>query len=74
MKKKKGLPARSKLPMSGDARREQLLKFLQSNDPAWLDENHPELKNGAAAWVRKLRAESDAASRKRRGDWAGVEN
>ena len=68
MKKKKVSPARSKPPKSGDARREQLLKSLQSNEPAWLDENHPELKKGAAAWVRKLRAESETASRKRRGD------
>jgi hypothetical protein len=67
MKKKKGSPARSK-PESADARHEQLLKFLQSKEPAWLDENHPELKDGAAAWVRKLRAESERASRKRRRD------
>jgi hypothetical protein len=68
MKKKKCSTARSQLPESADARHEQLLKFLQSKEPAWLDENHPELKDGAAAWVRKLRTESDAASRKRRGD------
>jgi hypothetical protein len=68
MKKKIGSPARSKPLESADALHKQLLKFLESKEPAWLDENHPELKNGAAAWVRKLQAESDAASRKRRGD------
>jgi hypothetical protein len=34
MKKKKVLPARPKPPKSGDARRKQLLKFLESNEPA----------------------------------------
>jgi Arc/MetJ-type ribon-helix-helix transcriptional regulator len=37
---------------------------------AWKDEDHPELKNGAAGWVKKVRAESEArfrAIQKRRG-------
>jgi hypothetical protein len=37
-----------------------LLAFLKSNDPTMRDEDHPELADGSAACVRKLRAESDA--------------
>lgn len=46
-------------------RRKRLLQFLRSDEPAWKEENHPELANGAAAWVRKLRAESERATRRR---------
>lgn len=42
-----------------EVRRQKLLQFLESKDPAWKDKDHPELSSGAAAWVRKLRAESD---------------
>lgn len=48
-----------------EVRRKKLLDFLSSDEPAWKDENHPELADGAAKWVRKLRAESDRASQKR---------
>ena len=42
-----------------EVRRQKLLRFLES--PAgWNDDEHPELDGGAAAWVRKLRVESDA--------------
>jgi metal-responsive CopG/Arc/MetJ family transcriptional regulator len=27
---------------------------------AWKDEDHPELKHGAATWVRRMRAESES--------------
>jgi hypothetical protein len=37
----------------------KLLAFLRSDEPAWKDEDHPELKDGTAAWVRRLRQESD---------------
>lgn len=47
-------------------RRKRLLAFLNSNEPAWKDENHPELAEGSAQWVRKLRGETERASRKRR--------
>ena len=48
-------------------RRKKLLAFLESETPAWQDANHPELHIGAAAWVRKIRRESDAKrSRKQR--------
>lgn len=50
-----------------EVRRQKLLQFLESGKPGWTDQNHPELADGAAAWVRKLRAESEArpAAKKR---------
>ena len=43
-----------------EVRRQKLLRFLESN-LGWNenDKAHPEMAGGAAAWVRKLRAESD---------------
>jgi hypothetical protein len=38
---------------------------LNNDEPAWKEENHPELAKGAAAWVRKLRAEGERATRRR---------
>ena len=35
------------------------IKALQAAAGAWKDEDHPELKDGSAAWVRKLRQESE---------------
>jgi hypothetical protein len=49
-----------------EVRRQKLLQFLNSKEPAWKDEDHPELHGGSAKWMRKLRAESEAASRSRR--------
>ncbi|MBZ5680552.1 MAG: hypothetical protein LAO24_10635 [Acidobacteriia bacterium] len=43
-----------------EMRRERLLHVLGSDKPIWRDENHPELADGSAAWVRKLRAEDDS--------------
>jgi hypothetical protein len=48
----------------------RLLAFLRSDEVIWKDKDHPELKNGTAAWVRGLRRESDTrlkALEKRRG-------
>jgi hypothetical protein len=42
-----------------EVRRRKLLAFLESKEPAWRDEDHPELRHGSAAWVRKLRKQSD---------------
>ncbi len=42
-----------------ELKRCQLLAFLQSDEPVWKDEDHPELAAmGTEAWVRKLRAET----------------
>lgn len=35
------------------------IKALQSAAGSWRDEDHPELKQGAGKWVRKLRGEYD---------------
>src|SRR5947208_14053386 len=52
-----------------EARRQRLLQFLQNKEAVWKDEDHPELAEGAAAWVRRSRAEDEASrSRKRRHD------
>lgn len=40
-----------------EVRRKKLLRFLESDTPAWKDTDHPELARGAAAWVRALRQE-----------------
>lgn len=54
-----------------EVRRQKLLEFLNSDGRAWKDENHPELAGGSAKWVRKLRAESDRATRRRLQGKAG---
>ncbi|MGD0787586.1 MAG: hypothetical protein ABR898_06340 [Terracidiphilus sp.] len=44
-----------------EIKRRRLLAFLESDEPAWRDENHPELvEMGTAAWVRSLRSEPSA--------------
>jgi len=42
-----------------EVRRRKLLRFLESDEPAWREQDHPELGEGSAAWVRKLRAEGE---------------
>ena len=39
-----------------EIKRLQLLQFFKRKEPVLKDEDHPELKDGAAAWVRKTRA------------------
>jgi hypothetical protein len=39
-----------------EIKRQQLIEIFKSKEPIWKDEDHPELKDGAAAWVRKTRA------------------
>lgn len=43
-----------------EIKRRHLLEVFKSEESIWKDEDHPELKDGAAEWVRKLRAESEA--------------
>jgi hypothetical protein len=38
-----------------EIKRQQLLQIFKREEPIWKDEDHPELKDGAAAWVRKTR-------------------
>lgn len=46
-----------------EIRRRRLLELFKREQPIWKDEDHPELKNGAAAWVRKMRAENEGRFR-----------
>jgi hypothetical protein len=48
-----------------ELRRQKLLRFLNSKEPVWKDENHPELKQDSASWVRRLRSDSERQSTKR---------
>jgi hypothetical protein len=43
-----------------EIKRRRLLQLFRRKEPIWKDADHPELKEGAAAWVRKLREESEA--------------
>ena len=43
-----------------EVRRQKLVHFLESKNSAWKNKDHPELAEGAAAWVSKLRTESEA--------------
>jgi hypothetical protein len=38
-----------------EVRRRKLLALLGRKEPAWKDQDHPELKHGAAAWISKIR-------------------
>ena len=50
-----------------EVRRLQQLRALESASGAWKDEDHPELSEGAAAWVEKTRQADLEASLRRRG-------
>jgi len=43
-----------------EIKRRRLLEIFKNDEPIWKDEDHPELKDGGAEWVRKMRAESEA--------------
>ena len=43
-----------------EIKRQHLRHVLKREEPIWKDADHPELKAGAAEWVRKLRAESES--------------
>lgn len=47
-------------------RRSKLLKILESDEPIWKDEDHPELAKGTASWVRKIRRENEKRRRNSR--------
>jgi hypothetical protein len=46
--------------------RKKLLRFLESDTPAWKDTDHPELAGGAGKWVRELRQENEKRRTKKR--------
>jgi hypothetical protein len=46
-------------------KRRKLKAFLQRKEPAWTDENHPDIADmGAAAWVRAQRDEKSDRQRR----------
>lgn len=49
---------------SREVKRLRLLKALKRAAGSWKDEDHPELKNGAAAWVEQLRQEDEERFRR----------
>ena len=50
-----------------EVKRRKLLAFLESEEPVWKDEDHPDIaEQGAAAWVHNLRREQ--SSRQKRLD------
>jgi hypothetical protein len=50
-----------------EVRRRRLMEILKREAPAWDPADHPDIEKagGAAAWVSKLRGESDRASMRR---------
>jgi Arc/MetJ-type ribon-helix-helix transcriptional regulator len=49
--------------------RRRLLEFLSSKEPILKDEDYPEFRDGAEAWVRKMRDEDLRLEREKLGDW-----
>jgi hypothetical protein len=47
-------------------RQKKLLQFLEIDAPAWKDADHPELAQGAAAWVYRLRQGNERRRKKKR--------
>ena len=47
-----------------EIQRRRQREALQAAAGCWKDKDHPELKGGSAAWVRKLRAASEARFRR----------
>ena len=52
-----------------EIKRRRLMQILSDETPIWKDEDHPELKDGAYAWVRQMRDEDDKHRREKLGDW-----
>jgi hypothetical protein len=43
-----------------ELRRRRLLSFLRDGKPAWAAKDHPELGSDSAAWVKRIRKESES--------------
>ena len=54
-----------------EVRRRRLLQILDNPEPVWKDDDHPELVNGAEAWVRELREKDLCLERDKLGGWLG---
>jgi Arc/MetJ-type ribon-helix-helix transcriptional regulator len=49
--------------------RRRLLDFLSSKEPILKDEDYPEFRDGAEAWVRNMRDQDLRLEREKLGDW-----
>lgn len=49
--------------------RRRLLEILSSKEPILKDEDYPEFRDGAEAWVRQMRDEDLRLEREKLGDW-----
>lgn len=47
-----------------EIQRRQQREALKAAAGSWKDKDHPELKRGSAAWVRKMRAQSETRFRR----------
>lgn len=55
-----------------EVNRRRLLAFLNSPDPLWKDEDHPEMADGSEAWVRRMRDDDLGREREKLGSrWIG---
>jgi hypothetical protein len=52
-----------------EVKRLLLLQILDGDQPIWKKEDHPELKDGAYAWVRNLRDESNKRLEQQAAHW-----
>jgi hypothetical protein len=52
---------------ASEVRRRNLLQFLDESFGCWKDRDHPELKRGSVAYIRRLRKEWDRRLRRSRG-------
>src|SRR5689334_21491530 len=57
-----------------EVRRRRLLQILNESEPIWKDEDHPELAEGAEAWVRRMRDEDLRIEQEKLGDRVGGSN
>jgi hypothetical protein len=48
---------------------QRLLEFLNSPEPVLKDEDYPEFREGAEAWVRTMRDADLRLEREKLGDW-----
>jgi hypothetical protein len=53
--------------LEAEVHRRRLLRILGDAQPAWKSEDHPELAEGSAAWVRRMRDQDERLDRARRG-------
>ena len=52
-----------------EVNRRRLLQLLSRPEPIWKDEDHPELREGADVWVRRMRDEDLRLEQEKLGDW-----